>query len=220
MTDKATAALALIVALISGVISLWNRRKTDTNTVDIEGIKGSLNRDLARLNAKLSHGQLISSTQWNAEFSAYQAIWKEMVAVRTLADKVVLREGELVDLGLPSDYLASVDRAPIRMSLLKEFVEAAKRLLVAIHNNAPFYPAPIRETANDTHRVARDLFAKYLSAFTSQTVPEVDVTVAAQFTRESKALLLALVEGVDRVEVLIFERLAAIQVVNNAIVND
>jgi esterase/lipase superfamily enzyme len=43
--------------------------------------------DLAAVNV----GQVVSSTQWNAEFASYQAIWKGMEAVRTLADKLVLR---------------------------------------------------------------------------------------------------------------------------------
>jgi cytochrome c556 len=215
-----TATVALTAAIISGGVSLWNSRKTNANSLEIESMKGTVGRDLARLNAKLSHGQLINSMQWNAEFTAYQAIWKEMVTVRTLGDKIVLRESELGDLGLPSEYLASVDRAPIRMKLLKEFVEASKRLLVAIHDSAPFYPAPIREAANKTHRAAKDLFTKYLSAFTQQTAAGIDVTGDAQFINGGKTLLLALFEGVDQVESLMRERLEAVQVVNTASVSD
>ena|SRR5580700_10956948 len=92
MVDTATAAL--VAAIISGAITLWNGRKTNANSVDIARMKGVVDSDLARLNAKLSHGQLINSTQWNAEFATYQAIWKKMVPVRTTAVKLVRRESD------------------------------------------------------------------------------------------------------------------------------
>jgi hypothetical protein len=147
MTDTATAALiaagaSLIVALSSGAITLRNGSKTNANSLQIQELKGAVDRDLERLKAKLSHGQIVSSTQWSAEFSSYQAIWKGIVAVRTLATKIVLREAELTDLGLPGDYLASTDRVEIRKALIHRFVEAAQGLLLAVHDNAPFYPAP------------------------------------------------------------------------------
>jgi hypothetical protein len=90
MTDTATGALiaagaSLIVALLSGAITLRNGSKTNENSLGIQDLKGAVDRDLERLRAKLSHGQIVNSTQWNAEFSSYQAIWKGMVAVRTLA---------------------------------------------------------------------------------------------------------------------------------------
>ena len=69
-----TAGASLIVALIAGVIAVWNNSKTNKNAGDIEELKGAVNRDLERLKAKLSHGQAVSSTQWNTEFAAYQAI--------------------------------------------------------------------------------------------------------------------------------------------------
>jgi hypothetical protein len=114
MTDTATGALiaagaSLIVTLLSGAITLRNGSKTNENSLGTQDLKGAVHRDLERSRAKLSHGQIVSSTQWNAEFSSYQAIWKGMVAVRTLATKIVLREDELIELGLPSDYLAFGD---------------------------------------------------------------------------------------------------------------
>jgi hypothetical protein len=136
MTDTATGALiaagaSLIVVLLSGAITLRNRSKTNENSLGIQDLKGAVDRDLERLRAKLSHGQIVNSTQWNAEFSSYQAIWKGMVAVRTLATKIVLREDELIELGLPSDYLASGDRVTIRKALVSKFVEAARFALVS-----------------------------------------------------------------------------------------
>jgi hypothetical protein len=45
--------------------------------------------------------------------------------------KIVLREDELIELGLPSDYLASGDRVTIRKALVSKFVEAARFALVS-----------------------------------------------------------------------------------------
>ena len=147
------------------------------------------------------------STQWNAEFKSYQDIWKGMVAIRTLAMKIVLREDELVGLGLPIEYLASAGRTEIRKELIQKFVEATKALLLAIHESAPFYPEPIRQAANNTHQAAKALFDWQMRAL-GQFVAEDD-----QFAKESKVLLLAIVEGVDSVESLIRDRLADVEVV-------
>jgi hypothetical protein len=209
-----TAGASLIVALLSGAFALWNSSKTNANSLEIQNLKGAVDKDLERLKAKLSHGQIVSSTQWNAEFTSYQAIWKGMVAVRTLATKIILREDELIDLGLPSQYLARADRAAIRKELIQKFVEAAQGLLMAIHDNAPFYPASIRKAANDAHGAARDLIDKHLAAFT-HLVKGVDVTKNEQFISESKAFLREIIEGVDHVESLIRDRLAAVEVVNS-----
>ena len=101
MTDASTTSLiiagaSLIVALITGGIALWNNSKVNDNAVVIQDVKSGIDRDLERLKAKLEHGQLISSTQWNAEFYALQSLWKSMVPARSLARKIIMREGELV----------------------------------------------------------------------------------------------------------------------------
>jgi hypothetical protein len=77
---------SLIVALLSGAITLRNGSKTYENSLGIQDLKGAVDRDLERLRAKLSHGQIVSSTQWNAEFSSYQAIWKGMASARFSAE--------------------------------------------------------------------------------------------------------------------------------------
>lgn len=214
-----TAITSLVVAVIAGGIALWNRRKTNEQAVNIESLKSAFGKDLARLNAKLLHGQLISSTQWNAEFAAYRSIWKEMVAVRTLAPKVVHRESELKELGVPADYLDSVGRLQLRKDLLMKYAEAAQALLLAIHNNAPFYPAPIREAANTTHGKVKDLLDKHMAAFVRR-VKGVDVTVDPQFVTEDTAVFKAILEGVDNVESLIRNRLSDVQVVNSVTINE
>jgi hypothetical protein len=219
MTDAATTALivagaSLIVAFLSGAITLRNGSKTNQNSLEIQDLKGAVDRDLERLRAKLSHGQIVSLTQWNAEFSSYQAIWKGMVAIRTLAPKIVRREDELIKLGLPGDYLASGDRVEIKKALVSKFVEAAQGLLLAVHDNAPFYPAPIRKAASETHGAAKDLIDKHLTALTHLAKGN-DITKSDQFIAESETALRAIIEGVELVESLIRDRLEAVEVVNN-----
>jgi hypothetical protein len=213
VTDASTAALitavaSLIVAIGSGVIAVRNNNKSRANSLEIQKLKGAINDDLERLKAKLSHGQIVSSTQWNAEFKSYQDIWKGMVAIRTLATKIVLREEELVELGLPIEYLASAGRTQIRKDLIQKFAEASKDLLVAIHESAPFYPEPIRQAANHTHQAAKALFDWQMKAL-GQFVAEDE-----QFANQNKVLLLAVVEGTNHVETLIRDRLAEVEVVS------
>lgn len=221
MTDTATAALitavaSFIVAVVSGGIALWNGRKTSENSLDIASLNGTLGRDLERLKAKLAHGQLISSTQWNAEFTAYQAIWKEMCVVRSMAPKLAHRENEWKQLGLSETYVSVPERIEIRKELISKFIDAAGRLFSAIHNSAPFYPAPIREEANNTQGAAKDLIDKHLAAFIEFADKRVDITADPTFIAESETTLRAILEGVDRVEALMRDRLSDVQVVNGA----
>ncbi len=222
MTDPVTAALitaiaSLIVALISGGIALWNRRRTDKNFDEVQRMKGAIDGDLERLRAKLSHGQNVSATQWSAEFAAYQAIWRGMVEVRPVADKLVNREEELDQLGLPEEYLGSEDRLRHQKDLTRQLVSAAKGLLTAIHDNAPFYPAPIRDVANEAHKATVQLVRKNLRAIT-EAMKSNNIVRTEQFYSESHELLIHLVGQVDKVESLIRERLAAVQVVNFTVV--
>jgi len=219
MTDKSTEALitagvAVIVAISSGAIALRNQNKTDQNSLDIQELKGAVDRDLERLKAKLSHGQIISSTQWNAEFSSYQAIWKWMVAIRTETNKIVFREDELLKLGLPPEFLASPQRVEIRKEMISKFVNAASSLLLAIHENAPFYPAPIREEANKAHEAVRELIDIHLAALGSYSADGTNRITNEQFVADTKRLLRIIFEGVDLVENLIRERLASVEVTN------
>ena len=67
MTDAANTALltagaSLVAALISGGIALWNSGRTNANTLKIESLKGAVDKDLEKLKAKLTHGQIVSST--------------------------------------------------------------------------------------------------------------------------------------------------------------
>jgi len=208
-----SAASPWIAALFSGGFALWSGIKANSNSREIVRIKGGLDRELEMLKAKLSHGQIVSTTQWSAEFTSYQAIWKGMVAVRTLAAKMVLREEELTELGLPDGYFESPGRVEIKKDLTQKFAKASQSLLLAVHENAPFYPSPIREAANDTHIAAKSLLDRHLTAMT-EFLKGVDVTREERFIAESKTVLRSIVEGVDRVESLIRDRLASVEVVN------
>lgn len=208
-----TAGVSLIVAVVAGGIALWNGRKTNQASLKLQSLKGDVDRDLEKLKAKLSHGQIINSTQWSAEFSSYQAIWKAMVAVRTQAFKIMEREKELIALGLPDDFLVSSPRAEIRKELMAAFVRALKDLLWAIHENAPFYPAPIREAANETQSAAKDFADKHLKLFTHEA-RGIDLTKDDEFVTETSIILRTIVKGVDTVESLIRARLADVRVVD------
>ncbi len=222
MTDTTIAAFVtagapLIVAFASVGIGLWNRRETDINARDIQEIKGAENRDLERLRTKLNHGQLVSSTQWNAEFKSYQAIWKEMVKVRPLADKLVNREGELHRINLSDEYLSSNNRLKFRKELVEQLAGAAMGLLSAIHENAPFYPASIRTTANEAHKAAISLVMSNLAVLT-QAMLGTNLIDTEEFRAETQQILLKLIQESDHVEGLIRGRLEAVQVINHMLV--
>ena len=217
ITALITAIASLIVARASGGIALWNRRRTDKNIEEVQSIKGAIDRDLERLRAKLSYGQNVSATQWSAEFTAYQAIWKGIVEVRPVADKLVNRESELHQIGLPDEYLDNEIRLKHRKNLTQQLTSAAQGLLSAIHDNAPFYPAPIRDVANEVHKVTIQLVRKNLGAI-AETIKDHNIVQTQEFYLESQAILIQLIMEVDKVESLIRERLAAVQVVNFTVV--
>ena len=221
MKDPVTVALitsiiSLVVALVSGGISVWNRSRTDRNANELQVLKGDIDKDLEKLRATLSHGQSVSATQWNAEFAAYQAIWAAIVEVRPIADKLVNREIELHQFGLPQEYLANEERLKYRKDLTQKLVSASQGLLSAIHNNAPFYPALIRQAANEAHSVAFELIKKNLGAMT-QVLLGTNIIQNEDFHSECETILLQLVQKTDEVESLIRDRLAAVQVFHSAV---
>jgi hypothetical protein len=222
MTDFVTVALitaipSLAIGLISGGIALWNNHRTNKNTNELQSMRGSIDRDLEQLRAKLSHGQNVSATQWSAEFAAYQLIWRSIVEVRPLADKLVNREGELHQIGLPKEYLDNEIRLKHRQDLTQQLMNAAQDLLSAIHDNAPFYPIQIRLAANEVHRAAIQLFKKNLSALT-EAMNGNNIAQTREFYLEGVAILLQLMREADKVESLIRERLSAVQVINFTVI--
>jgi hypothetical protein len=220
MTDASTASLitasaSLIVALVAGGIALWNSSKVSENAVVIQDVKSGIDRDLERLKAKLEHGQLISSTQWNAEFNALQALWKSMVPVRSLARKIVLREGELVVLGLEAGDVSEEAKIEIFKRLLEQYTQAAQQCMLAINEHAPFYTADIRKKANEVHGLAHVVLKTSLAGFVARAKGKslpTDQTIIADEERRKE--LTALMSGVDSIEEMIRKRLNEVQVLN------
>jgi len=145
-TTLITAGASLAVGLIAAGFAVWNASKTNKNSFDIQDFKSATDRDLERLKAKLEHGQLISSTQWNVEFTAYQAIWQALVTVRNDTMDVATYEQQLETL----DLLAIMPDA-MKLESLKDKAKSLDasltQLSYAVQNNAPFYPPNIRTTA-------------------------------------------------------------------------
>src|SRR5258708_3080781 len=94
---------AVIAALISGIFVLVNSRITNKKTTDIEKLKSELRGEREGLEGRLGHGQVVSTTQWNAEFSAYQTLWKSMVQVRSMTTMFATIDNDLSDMGLNKD---------------------------------------------------------------------------------------------------------------------
>ena len=211
-TALITAAASLLVALTSGGISLLNRQRTDKNADELQSLKAAFDRDLEHLHSELTHGQAVSGTQWNAEFLAYQAIWKGIAEVRPLADKLVTREDDLQEIGLPRDYLDSGARLQYRQEFTQKLVTAAKRFLSAIHDNAPFYPAQIRDAVNAVHRTTILLAKKNLTEITN-ALKRNDCARNSDFITESTEFLLLLTDQSEKVESMIRDRLAAVKIV-------
>jgi hypothetical protein len=206
------AALASgIVAIIAGAVALRSNSKSNRNASDIEQYKSATSRDLARLNTRLAHGQLISSTQWNAEFGAYQALWKAIVPVRTIARKIVKREGELTDIGLePGDVTEEAKIENIK-NLLHKYAQKSSECVAAINEHAPFYPADIRKKANEVHAQAHQVFATNLALVVARQKGQ-PVSIEAETARHKE--LDALMDGTDALEEMIRKRMSDVQVFN------
>jgi hypothetical protein len=209
-----TGTVSIVVAIIAAAVTLWNVSKTNANAFAIQDLKSAVDHDLEHLKAKLSHGQVISSTQWNAEFTAYQALWKSMVAVRIAAAKPVFKEAELAGMGIPDEYLA-LDQAAVRMKdtvdKLREVFNESNR---AIHDHAPFYSAPIRVTASKVQELTLSLLMKFMEGLT-ESVKGNDVILSKEFRQDGINRYGEIAVGIDHVETLIRARLAEVQVLDH-----
>jgi hypothetical protein len=220
MTDASTASLitagaSLIMALVAGGIALWNSSKVNDNAVVIQDVKSGIDRDLERLKAKLEHGQLINSTQWNAEFSAYQTLWKSIVPVRSVAHKIVTRESELTVLGLEAGDVSEEIRIANLKRVFDQYVEVSKQCMLAINEHAPFYAANIHKKANEVHGLAHVVLQTNLAALVARMKGKswpVDQAIVAEEERRKE--LEALMSGVDSIEEMIRKRLNEVQVLN------
>lgn len=216
MTDASiTAGASLIVALVAGGLTLRNGSKANKNAVDIQEVKSGIDRDLERLKAKLEHGQLISSSQWNAEFSAYQVLWKSIYPARALATKLVSFGGELAEMGIgTSDYPQSEMEKRI-VELLQKYASALTECAAAINENAPFYPDDIRKSANVMHALGNRMHTTHSAAFVARRKTGITYSEQAKAAKQDHLeQLLTYIESVDKVEELIRKRMASVQVLN------
>ena len=201
--------------MIAAIVAVSSNTKSNRNAADIQEYKSATDRDLERLKAKLGHGQLISSTQWNAEFSAYQKLWKSMVPLRVLARKVVLRESELAELGLEAGNVSKEDTVQNRKKLLFRFITALNECLEVTNENAPFYDAKIREVANDAHVLASDIRKSEMSVLVAQQNNHSSTKEeAARRDLENRRTLDKLKEKSNQMEGMIRKILADVQVIS------
>ena len=76
----------LVISSIAAIISIWDRYKSSRDVQKLQDKINAGNKETEELKARLSQTQIINSTQWNAEFSSYQEIWKSIVPLRTIAN--------------------------------------------------------------------------------------------------------------------------------------
>jgi hypothetical protein len=209
-----TAGASLIVALVAGGFAIWNTSRANVNATQMQDYKSAVDRDLARLNAKLTHGQLISSTQWNAELSAYQELWKSIVPVRTIARKIVLREAELTFIGLEPGDVSEENKIVNIQNLLHKYATKSSECSATINEHAPFYAADIRKKANEVHALAHQVFQTNLAiAVARQKGQPLPADVEAQRQKE----LYDFMAGTDALEEMIRKRMSEVQVLNTSV---
>ena len=211
-TSLITAVASLIVALVTGGLTQWNRSKANKNAFDIQDLKGAVDSDLERLKAELSHGQAVSSTQWNVEFAAYQAIWQSLVSVRNQTVEIATWEQSMEALNLLS--LLDAD------ARLKSLYERAKSLDAAlttfaraVQDNAPFYPQNTRHTAIVVLNQLRSLVEGLLSFVVAHGIGKefwTDEQLIPWRTLRDQEIEVALKE-IECVETAIRERLGSVR---------
>jgi hypothetical protein len=205
----------VIAAVVAAGAAIWSNIKSSRNAVDIQEVKSGVDRDLEHLKSKLSHGQLISTTQWNAEFSAYQELWKSIVPVRTVARKIVKREGELSDIGLESGDVSEEVRIENVKKLLHQYAVKSSVCVAAINEHAPFYAADIRKKANEVHGLAHQIFQTNLAFVVARQKGQLLPTDTEAKRQKELDDLMA---GTDSVEEMIRKRMNEVQVFNPAVV--
>jgi hypothetical protein len=216
MSDASTASLitagaSLIVALVSGSLTLRNGNKANKNSRDIEKLKGTIDRDLERLKAKLSLGQTVSSTQWNVEFTAYQAIWQSLVIVRNQTVEIATYEQSMEALNLHSRIDADASLKGL-YERTKSLDTALTTLARAVQDNAPFYPQRTRHTAVLVLNQLRSIVTGLLSFAIARKDGEIwsEEQMIPWRTLRNKEIEVALTE-IESVEMAIRERLGSIR---------
>jgi hypothetical protein len=206
---------AVIAALVSGIFVVVNGHITNKKTKEIEQLKSELSGEIERLKAQLGHGQVVSTTQWNAEFGAYQALWKSMVPLRTIAMKIISRESDLAEFGLVQGDVSESDKIKNKELLLARFARAISDNTHAVNDNAPFYLADIRNASNGAHVFAHVIFKTHVSALVAQKKGQTSTPAQAElFELQSRKEIVPLMEKIDCVEEMIRNRLNAVRIMN------
>jgi hypothetical protein len=202
------AGASFFGVVITGVFTWRNGSKANKNAGDIEELKGAVNRDLERLKAELSHGQTVSSTQWNVEFAAYQAIWQSLVSVRNHTVEIATYEQSMESLNL----LAHVDTVESVYKQAKSLDAALITFASAVHDNAPFYPQHTRHTAVKVLNQLRSLVTGLLSFVIAHRSGEIwsEEKMIPWRTLRNKEIEVALIE-IESVETAIRERLGSVR---------
>jgi hypothetical protein len=210
-----TSGGAVIVAIIAGGVAMRTNGKTDRNAVVIQDVKSGVDRDLERLKAKLEHGQLISSTQWAAEFNAYRRLWKSTVPMRAYATKLVNLEDELAAVGLTKSEFSEDEIRKAITGVLQNYAASLTKCVKIINEHAPFYPADIRQSANKMHSLANRIHNAHTAALVLRQKGQ-SLSPDQSKTAKTAQLqdLLTLAESMDQVEELIRKRLTSVEVVN------
>lgn len=205
---------AVVAAFIAGAVALFSNSKSNRTAGDMSEYKSATDRDLERLKARLEHGRLVNSTQWNAAFNAYQALWKSIVLVRENATRVVMLEGELSTVGLHAEDVSEAFRLAKIEESLSSYQEALNDCVMTINEHAPFYAAEIRRKANEAHSLSlviyRTNMAMLVSRMKGESLPTAQA-VDADTTRRKE--LIALVICVDLLEEMIRKQLNEVSVV-------
>jgi len=197
---------AVIAAIVTGIFTVRNNAAIQRNALTLESFKSDFSQDLEQLKARLGHGQVVSSTQWNAEFIAYQGLWKEMIKLRGMITKYATFEEELIEVGVAIDLARGAAPAMLQANL-KSFVVVLTDCTTVINEHAPFYPENIRNSANDVVRLARKFWAKFIA----QTINN---TADFEWSHARKLEAIEVMQGVDQLETMIRQRLASVRLIS------
>jgi hypothetical protein len=196
---------AIIVACISAAVAVLSSIASVASALRTTKLKGEVDIKLEGLKADLGHKQLISSSQWAAEFDSYKELWKAVVPVRTIAHKLVNRNKELASMGITEENLTP----QAVQKLVWEFPLVIRAATFAINENAPFYPIDIRKKANEIPAISGELLIVILAEDVAKR--ENAASPAGENTKRNH--LQALMTVIDQLESLIRNRLEEVKII-------
>jgi hypothetical protein len=203
----------VIAALVAGIFTWRNTARLNRQSRESADFQGAVDRELARLGAKLDHERLVHGAQWNAEFSAYQSVWAAFVPVRGTAQKLTTRDEDLVKLGIVDGDVSPDSAISSLTVLLERYAKELSACMVAINANAPFYDGAIRTLANQTHELAYSIFDIHAGLLVQLKKQLASSRWKTPVPPEgSEATWKAFVAGVDQIERAIRRRMEEVRV--------